>query len=121
MSFKKWNIKTGVEKDKVAVVYSLGNFISNQREVNRDGGLMVNITILKRDNLVTVLQPSYYLSWVHKFRNKKGNNYQILPCFLYEKNKLEISKKSQSKMTRFIKKSRALFKKENISFVEQLN
>ena len=88
---------------------------------NRDGGLMVNITILKRDNLVTVLQPSYYLSWVHKFRNKKGNNYQILPCFLYEKNKLEISKKSQSKMTRFIKKSRALFKKENISFVEQLN
>ena len=104
MSQKMEYKNRGGKEDKVAVVYSLGNFTSNQREVNRDGGLMVNITILKRDNLVTVLQPSYYLSWVHKFRNKKGNNYQILPKFLYEKNKLEISKKSQSKMTRFIKK-----------------
>jgi len=111
----------GGKEDKVVVVYSLGNFISNQREINRDGGVMVNITISKRDNVATVLEPSYYLSWVHKFKNKKGNNYQILPCFLYEKNKIEISKKSQSKMTVFIKKSRDLLKKENISFVEQLN
>ena len=77
--------------------------------------------IHKRANLTSILTPSYYLTWVNKFRNKRGNNYEILPCFMYEKNGIKIPKKAQSKMSQFIKNSRVLLNKENISFVEQLN
>tara|TARA_Y100000385_G_scaffold223849_1_gene234009 strand:- start:21 stop:1157 length:1137 start_codon:yes stop_codon:yes gene_type:complete len=119
---QKMKYKKGLNnKSKKLVVYSLGNFISNQREVSRDGGLMVKITIRKRENLTSILTPSYYLTWVNKFRNNRGNNYEILPCFMYEKNGIKISRNAQSKMSRFIKNSRVLLNKENSSFVEQLN
>ena len=119
---QKMEYKKGLNfKNENLVVYSLGNFISNQREVSRDGGLMVKMTIRKREGLTSILTPSYYLTWVNKFRNKQGNNYEVLPCFLYEQNSIKLSAKSHSKMTRFIKKSRVLLNKENINFVEQLN
>ena len=117
MEYKK---ELNFNKEKL-VVFSLGNFVSNQRDVNKDGGLMVKITICKKENSTSILSPSYYLTWVNKFRNKQGNNYEILPCFLYEQNSKKLPSKSHSKMARFIKNSRTLLNKENISFVEQLN
>jgi len=118
---QKMEYKKGLNcKREKLIAYSLGNFISNQRESSMGGGLMVKITICKRENLVSILTPSYYLIWVNKFRNKGANNYEILPCFMYEKNSIKMSKKEHSKMSRFIKNSRVLLNKENINFVEQL-
>jgi poly-gamma-glutamate capsule biosynthesis protein CapA/YwtB (metallophosphatase superfamily) len=61
------------------VVYSLGNFVSNQRDRNRDGGAMVGFTLLKTWNKTTITDPKYHLTWVHTPIEKNKKKYYIIP------------------------------------------
>lgn len=47
------------------VVFSLGNYVSNQRTIRRDGGAMVRIELEKTGSLTSVSRAGYYLTWVH--------------------------------------------------------
>lgn len=63
-------------------VYSLGNFVSNQRTHPRDGGAVFKL-VLKKDHTVTYIdEASYLLTWVYKTENQ----FSILPIdtFLYQ-------------------------------------
>lgn len=68
------------------IIYSMGNFLSNQRRENVDNkytedGVMVQIEIekdfIKQD---TIIKNIYYIpTWVHRYKDEKGLNYEILP------------------------------------------
>lgn len=67
------------------VIYSLGNFISNQRDRYRDSGVILTLEITKdpADNKVSIERVSYIPTWVHKFRRDNRWDYRILPVEEY--------------------------------------
>ena len=61
-------------------VYSLGNFLSNQRRHPRDGGMIFSLNLTKDENGKTKI--ANYKSipvWVYKYFKDKKNHYEILP------------------------------------------
>lgn len=54
------------------VVYSLGNFVSNQRTYPKDGGMMVQLHLIKQKDKTRLLTAGYELTWVDKSRDAKG-------------------------------------------------
>lgn len=67
------------EDREVFVAYSLGNFISNQRDRYRDSGVIVNITITKEGNKTIIEDVKYIPTWVRKFKQDGKVQYSILP------------------------------------------
>ena len=71
---------------KSLVVYSMGNFISNQqyeRTNNRytEDGVIVNIQIVKSNltNNITISDVSYIPTWVHRYIDNSKFVYEVLP------------------------------------------
>lgn len=68
------------------VLYSMGNFLSNQRYDTMgnsltEDGVMVQVE-LEKDNLTNktyIKGINYIPTWVHKYKEAKGFNYKILP------------------------------------------
>lgn len=62
------------------VVYSLGNFISNQRKRYTDGGILFELTLYKNpENGKTRVESYSYLPvWVHKPQKKDGGNHFVI-------------------------------------------
>jgi poly-gamma-glutamate synthesis protein (capsule biosynthesis protein) len=97
------------------VSYSLGNFVSNQRKLNTDGGVMAKIILKKENGKTRIEQTGYILTWVYKKISKnKRIDYFIIPAVEYE-NKKDFFDSSDDfdKMTLFLKSSRALLDKQN--------
>ncbi|MGZ8568148.1 MAG: CapA family protein [Bacteroidia bacterium] len=69
---------------KGLVVYSLGNFISNQRDRYRDGGMLFEFTIRKNkfSNKIEIQQPGFYPTWV--YIQPQPKEYYILPAAEFE-------------------------------------
>ncbi|MCW8848760.1 MAG: CapA family protein [Melioribacteraceae bacterium] len=72
---KNANLDTGF------VVYSLGNFVSNQRWRYSDGGVIFNFDITKNifTDSVYVSKINYLPIWVFKGETNRGKEYIILP------------------------------------------
>ncbi|MEL7001125.1 MAG: CapA family protein [Bacteroidota bacterium] len=100
------------------IAYSLGNFVSNQRTRQRDGGAIVELTFSKVDNTVSLSDHGYYLTWVNK--PKTGSNkFEIVPCAEYEKTQYQgLNEEAVNKMKVFIEDSRTLLNKENTNVQE---
>jgi len=69
--------------DKV-VVYSLGNFVSNQRTRPRDGGAMFKLTLNKSGGQTEIGEAGYILTWVYAPRIKGDKSFYILPLSEFE-------------------------------------
>ena len=73
------------------VVYSLGNFISNQRDRYRDGGIIYELVLEKTDK-VRIKEQSYMPVWVYKPLKKDGSRlFVLVPENLDESVKDELS------------------------------
>lgn len=77
-------IKSTDGKHETLVIYSLGNYISNQRRealsMYTEDGLMVNIDIEKKgDNEATVKKVKCIPTWVDKYQNGSKTVYEIIP------------------------------------------
>jgi poly-gamma-glutamate synthesis protein (capsule biosynthesis protein) len=102
-------------------VFSLGNFVSNQREEKKDGGAMFRLSFEKRGSKVYISRKEYILSWVHKFMDSGKYHYQILPCAKAKYNENYFSEKSDfEKMKLFLVNSRKHLNSNNKSVVEGL-
>lgn len=66
-------------KSTQLIVYSLGNFVSNQRTRYRDGGAMVSFTLNKTWKEKTISDPAYHLTWVHTPVINGKKQYCIVP------------------------------------------
>ncbi|HNW57401.1 MAG TPA: CapA family protein [Bacteroidales bacterium] len=115
-----WSKKNEGRKDRV-VVYSLGNFVSNQKKPKTEGGSIVRVEVIKKDGSVRISDAGYYLTWVYKpivnFRKK----FYVLPCSEYEnRSDFFTSTDDYEKMKNFIRDSRAFLYKQNVNFNEYI-
>ena len=73
----------GNDRYPEVVIYSMGNLVSNQRDVNTDGGIMVELTLQKAINIskgVELDQEWQYLPyWVHRGTVDSLYQYYIIP------------------------------------------
>ncbi|MCZ8215779.1 MAG: CapA family protein, partial [Cyclobacteriaceae bacterium] len=108
------------EKQQV-VVYSLGNFVSGQRDRYKNGGAMVRIDLSKIRNDSTITKSidsvNYILQYVHRDAQKK---YVVLPVPDFEKDTTGFIKDEAGKLSfkTFADDSRALFNKYNVQVTE---
>ena len=106
------------ERNK-AVVFSLGNFVSNQRKPKTDGGSMVRIELAKNGNTVTITDAGYYLTWVYTPLVKYSLRFFILPCSEFENRPdFFVNPADYAQMKKFINDSRSLLYKQNINIRE---
>lgn len=112
--------KSAVEQDgESLIVYSLGNFVSNQRKRYTDGGAMFKMTLKKEGNTTSIKDAGYMLTWVYTPVENGKKEYYILPASKYEENESFFSSESDYlKMKSFIKDSRDLFDAENVNVPE---
>ncbi len=100
------------------VAYSLGNFISNQRDRYRDGGATALIKLKRESGNVKLDTVNYLLSWTWKEENVEKINYKILPGSLYGKMEDSLSTADRKKFKKFLNDSKKLLDKENIGVPE---
>ncbi len=113
--------KDSLNNREFLTVYSLGNFVSNQRERRKDGGTMLRLAFSKNQDQITISNKEYLLTWVHKFKDQTKNHYQILPCTHPKYSKEYFSNENDfDKMNTFIKDSRKHLNKNNQEVKEGL-
>lgn len=69
-----------INNEKKFVIYSLGNFISNQRDRYRDGSIILEMTLEKnlQEDITTLKDITYYPTWVYKFYKHNKWQFQII-------------------------------------------
>jgi len=98
------------------VYYSLGNFISNQRDINTDGGAIAYLEFTKKQNKIHINRAGYLLSWTWKKIVDDKYVYISLPS--WEFNKLDPNSSYQNAMKIFLDSSRNLLHKYNVGIKE---
>lgn len=95
------------ENDSIrnVVYYSLGNFVSNQRKTNTDGGAMAEITISQKEygSPVRIESCDYSLLWVNKFFEKRKPIYEIVPFTKSGKTDVVLSNSAARKAEIFLR------------------
>lgn len=111
-----WTKKDSTEE---LVVYSLGNFISNQRRPGTDGGAMVRILFERENGSLRIRDAGYCLTWVCIPVKEGKKEYYILPCAEFEE-KAEFFNDPGDfvQMRKFTEESRKLLNKQNITIPE---
>ena len=105
----------------IIVIYSMGNFVSNQRRPKTDGGSIIRIVLEKKADSVFVSEAGYYLTWVYTPIENYRKKFFILPCSKFEKRPEFFSKPSEyEKMKAFMKDSRALLYNQNVNVNEYI-
>ena len=61
------------------ILYSMGNFISNQRGGTKDYGVLFRITIHKEEGVARTTDVEPVVTWVHRYKKEGRNHYRILP------------------------------------------
>lgn len=68
------------------VVYSLGNFVSNQRAQYKDGGILMELNLVKTMNGTRVEDISYLPTWVYREDQPGKSVFYVVPVSFYENN-----------------------------------
>ena len=98
---------------EVFIAYSLGNYISNQRDRLKDGGLMIALTLTKTHNRTRISSCGYYLSWVYTPIENGTKRFYILPVSQFEQQPRLLDTLSYQKMMLYASDSRKLMKAES--------
>lgn len=104
-------------EDEHLIAYSLGNFVSNQRTRKRDGGAMLKLTLIKKNNDTDISNMGFYLTWVNKPVINGKRKFEVIPCSTFESNEFS-DLEEKEKMNLFILDSRTLLEKENVAVKE---
>ncbi len=91
------------------VVYSLGNFVSNQRDQYKDGGIVAELHLSKANNQRKIDSLNYLPYWVWRKDNPDGKStFYVLPVSKYELNQqaFDLSSDAIFRLNRFAKDTR---------------
>lgn len=91
-------------KVRGVTVYSLGNFVSNQRNRYTDGGAVVTLKFTERDGIIEI-EPEYTLTWVYTSYIDGRKRYRILPVKRAES---IVEDSSRGALDCFVRDSRSL-------------
>jgi poly-gamma-glutamate capsule biosynthesis protein CapA/YwtB (metallophosphatase superfamily) len=115
-----WLKNSSGRKDGI-VVYSLGNFVSNQQKPKTDGGSMVRVEFTRAKNSFNISNAGFYLTWVYKPVEKYRKKFYILPCSEFENRPDFFSSPAEFiQMKKFISDSRNLLYKQNVNINEYI-
>ncbi len=104
------------------VVWSMGNFVSNQRRRRTDGGAMTKFELTRTNGEVKITSSGYILTWVYTPVINGKKQFRILPCSLYEDNpEFFQSPSDYSAMKLFVSDARRLLDSANTGFGELVN
>ncbi|HPP90584.1 CapA family protein [Tenuifilum sp.] len=107
------------ENDFRLVVYSLGNFVSNQRRRYCDGGVVVLVDLMKQNGKLEVSGVGYIPVWVDTYFSSGKRKYKVFPVGMYEgKSNQFLSAASDSAFKVFVDDTRSLLNANNINFPE---
>lgn len=101
---------------KNIVVYSLGNFISNQQQRRTDGGAMLRLE-LQKDSVISITNCKYSLVWVAHPDRPRRKYHTLIPAG-YPVDSLSATEKSKFEL--FINDSRKHLQKHNKEIDEYL-
>lgn len=103
------------------VVYSLGNFVSNQRKPKTDGGSIVSIEFTRDNELYKISNAGYYLTWVYTPIENYRKKFFILPCSEFESNFAFFKTPADwLQMKKFQNESRKLLNEQNLGIKEYI-
>ena len=60
-------------------VYSLGNFISNQRDFPRDGSMLIHLYLVKEQGKLHLAKVTYTALWTYKGMKEGKTLYEVIP------------------------------------------
>ncbi|HPM89980.1 MAG TPA: CapA family protein [Tenuifilaceae bacterium] len=102
------------------VVYSLGNFVSNQRRRYCDGGALAAVKLVKKSTGKSEITAAGFLPvWVHTPSTASHKTFQVLPVSIYETApKGYFSADELAQLTQFATDTRALMHEKNLNFPE---
>lgn len=110
--------KTVNAKQKLTV-WSLGNYVSNQRDRYKNGGLMVGTTLQKEEGKIAIKETHHTFAYVHIKQEQAIKYYYILPEFAYEKYRPDfLNETENASMNEFFSDSRALFSEHSLGTTE---
>lgn len=69
------------ERDSIWTVYSLGNYISNQRDRYKNGGIMTEVTLVKTAQKTYLKNITYMPVWVYK-KSMPKVSYTLIPGYM---------------------------------------
>jgi len=97
------------------IVYSLGNFVSNQREQFKDGGIIFELILAKTSSGTHISDYRYLPTWIYREDNKDNFTFYITPVMLYYENEsfFDFPDHDKYKINRFYNDTKGLLK--NIS------
>jgi poly-gamma-glutamate capsule biosynthesis protein CapA/YwtB (metallophosphatase superfamily) len=92
----------------IPIAYSLGNFVSNQRDQYKNGGIAVGLELKIKNNKLSFDNWSYLPFWVRLGGKPKG--YYIIPVSEWEKNpgKFELNSSEEQQIKQFADDTRTL-------------
>ena len=103
------------EFDKnVLLVYSMGNFISNQSDIDTRGGAMVKVSLRMENGHAVIVEPRYKLFFVQK-PVARGQNYVLIP----EARTDLLRDDSRGEFTRFMQRTHDLVMSHNINVPQE--
>jgi len=91
------------------VVYSLGNYISNQRTAPRDGGAMASVELTKVGEKCFISNANYQLTWVHTPIENGKKKFYVLPVSRYEDATTWPDTKARKRLKNYAKEARVVF------------
>lgn len=103
------------------VVYSLGNFISNMRKENTNGGVIVKVVLCRKGLKRSIASASYSLVFCDRYENESGKeDIQVVPAVYWLKKMESSSVPVDSVLYRFVTDTRSLFNKGNRNVEEYI-
>ncbi|MBN2415849.1 CapA family protein [bacterium] len=102
------------------IAWSLGNYLSNQRQPRRDGGMTVLLELTKNDSLTYISECGYYLTWVRRVDSAGHTRFSVLPCSIYEdRGYRDLSPEEGETMGRFLADTRDLMQRHTRNVEEK--
>ncbi len=106
----KYVYKTDATTDSIPVIYPLGNFISNQRDRYRNGGIAFEVWLEKKDDETRIIHMAYEPMWVNCFREEGKMYYRMIPVndFLHNAEKYNLTDSQKKEMMTFYEDTQKL-------------
>ncbi len=106
------------------IAYSLGNFISGQRDRYRNGGTLLYVDlekIVRHDGstVVTIKDANYALAYVHRALDVR-RTYQILPVQQFETESSQMGSKAHELLIQFRDDTRKFYAEQNKNIGERI-
>lgn len=103
-----------VKAEEKLTVWSLGNYVSNQRDRLKDGGIMVRTFLEKTEGKTVMKDVDYMFTWVHPRQEGITKPFYILPDFDYNQhNPAFLTPENKAQMNTYFSDSRQLFGANN--------